>query len=489
MAVPVAVPKLGNRMRGGLVAEWYQPDGASVQHGEPVCRLECDFVAFDIEAEGDGVLRHRMDAGLVRPPGDLLGVILGAGERMPAFEPVDLEALLPEAFEDDDLVGDESTVEPIAFGAARWETTDEPARVSTGQREWFDLADMEAPRHDEAPEQEREPFSDEPSSFGDTTVGLLDAEGRFEPKARVDTQAVDDSSEDGLDQRPPFAFPRLFTPNEYESRPGDGWDVVPGDSADFASDLFAVPRDVTLEAHVEPSTPSEEEPESSEFAAWLDSEPAAQTTRAPDAKVPDQDWDEWSEDAIERARDGRRPPAALTMQLSVTLGEAKKMRESLTREWRATAVRPSTEDVVLRAAARAFRELPFVQTGSVALRVLAEGTETLRLVSEAASRPFRDAVEWRAEDESESTADFVLTSYAAVGIEQASPALDEQDFLALALGCERTEARWDGERFVAEVRATVGLTYDPVQISDGMAARFMGRMRDLVESPYVLLAD
>ncbi len=60
MPIPVAVPRLGNRMRGGLVAEWYHPDGARVQHGDPVCRLECDFVAVDLEADGDGVLPDRL---------------------------------------------------------------------------------------------------------------------------------------------------------------------------------------------------------------------------------------------------------------------------------------------------------------------------------------------------------------------------------------------------------------------------------------------
>ena len=103
MAVPVAVPKLGNRMRAGVVSEWYQPDGATVQAGDLVCCLECDSVVVDIEAEGDGVLRHRVQAGLVRPPGDLLGVVLARGERAPAFEPVDVDEILPGADDDPDV--------------------------------------------------------------------------------------------------------------------------------------------------------------------------------------------------------------------------------------------------------------------------------------------------------------------------------------------------------------------------------------------------
>lgn len=73
-------------MVGGLVAEWYRPDGAEVAPGEPVCRLECDFIAFDIEAEGAGVLRHRRPAGSIERKGTILGVIVSRGEGLPPDE-------------------------------------------------------------------------------------------------------------------------------------------------------------------------------------------------------------------------------------------------------------------------------------------------------------------------------------------------------------------------------------------------------------------
>src|SRR5687767_15972818 len=74
-------------MVGGLVAEWYRPDGAAVQPGDPVCRIECAFVAFEVEAEKAGLLLHRRPAGSIERPGVVLGHILAAGEAVPNEHP------------------------------------------------------------------------------------------------------------------------------------------------------------------------------------------------------------------------------------------------------------------------------------------------------------------------------------------------------------------------------------------------------------------
>ena len=47
MAVTITVPDLGAGFAGGLVAEWYVADGAMVDTGELVCRIESDFVLAD----------------------------------------------------------------------------------------------------------------------------------------------------------------------------------------------------------------------------------------------------------------------------------------------------------------------------------------------------------------------------------------------------------------------------------------------------------
>lgn len=86
MAVPVSVPNLGPDMAGGVVAEWYVPDGAAVDTGDLVCRVECEFVAVEIEAEAPGVLHWRAAAGSIERVDAVIGIITRPGEATPGPE-------------------------------------------------------------------------------------------------------------------------------------------------------------------------------------------------------------------------------------------------------------------------------------------------------------------------------------------------------------------------------------------------------------------
>lgn len=112
MVAVVRVPDLGTEMVGGVVAEWYRADGSEVAEGEPVCRLECDFIAVEIEATAAGVLRHRRPAGSIERKGAVLGLVVGRGEAMPPDEAVRaLEAAAVER-----LAGTHSALVPATVG-------------------------------------------------------------------------------------------------------------------------------------------------------------------------------------------------------------------------------------------------------------------------------------------------------------------------------------------------------------------------------------
>jgi len=101
LAVSISVPNLGPEMAGGIVAEWYRPDGATVDHGELICRLECEFVAVEIEAEAPGLLHHRRPAGSIERPGVVIGLVLAPGEALPD-EPAQAEIPPPSRADEDD---------------------------------------------------------------------------------------------------------------------------------------------------------------------------------------------------------------------------------------------------------------------------------------------------------------------------------------------------------------------------------------------------
>lgn len=192
MAVSVEVPDLGPAMAGGVVAEWYLPDGAPVSPGDIVCRVECDFVAVDVEAERPGLLRHQKPAGSIERPGAVLGLILEPGEAIPS-EPAHRPVEASEFGEDEPLLDDE---------AAAFLAPDAPV---------------------DAPAFEESPFEFEP-----------------QPEAK-------EEFEEALAEAVVVPFPRRFTP-----APGlPAWGEAPGDSVEFRSSLFE-PVDEVAETLPEP---------------------------------------------------------------------------------------------------------------------------------------------------------------------------------------------------------------------------------------------
>lgn len=91
MAVSVIVPKLAADEAGAMLTEWYCQEGEQVVAGQPLCRLERDFVACEVEAEEGGVLSYAVGVGDAPAPGDVLAYLapsadgsVGAAEGQPA---------------------------------------------------------------------------------------------------------------------------------------------------------------------------------------------------------------------------------------------------------------------------------------------------------------------------------------------------------------------------------------------------------------------
>lgn len=121
MVVNVAIPDFGPGFTSGFVAEWYVADGARVDTGEPVCRVENAFLAVELEASGPGFLHHRTAAGEHQPPEAVLAVILAPGEvaagtpASPVPE-VALAASSAECASDSDDTADEAPPTPVPPG-------------------------------------------------------------------------------------------------------------------------------------------------------------------------------------------------------------------------------------------------------------------------------------------------------------------------------------------------------------------------------------
>ncbi len=395
MAVSVELPKLGLQAPPALLAEWYLPDGVTVHRGEALCRIETNNVAVEVEAEGDGVLRHRLEAGRERPAGDILGVILASGERMPELPPVG-ELPIPTA----------------------------TANHGPSEDEW--QASVRAMRY--WPPDATEPAGDDPEP------------PPAEPENAEPAKAFE-----------LVPFPRKAAPAEPSN-----WDVAPGDAADFASALLRpetpgpLPRD---------DTAVRDEPE-------MD---AAEHSHSELGAAPE------TPDAVQ---------AALSMRVTVDLVETHKLRAQLGREWRDADLSPTNADVVVRAVGRAAIE--FGGDGSVALRTFDGEQARAVMLRDAGLVPFRQAVlELRKNEPGPIDAACIVSLFEDV--DEAEPPLEPGSSFALAIGGERSAVRWDGERAGPGAELTLTLRCDPALVEPFEAARFLARVRELVEAPYALL--
>ena len=84
MATDFLMPKLGLTMEEGTVLEWLVDDGAAVEPGTPVLRIETDKVESDVEAVGSGRLHRLVEVGTTHACGAVIALLLADGETPPS---------------------------------------------------------------------------------------------------------------------------------------------------------------------------------------------------------------------------------------------------------------------------------------------------------------------------------------------------------------------------------------------------------------------
>jgi len=93
----VVMPKLGLTMTEATLAEWHKQDGEYVEKGEPLFTIETEKVTLEIEAPASGMLHSLVAAGetvpVMRPVATLLGT---PGEPKPPGEAVAVPTTQPE---------------------------------------------------------------------------------------------------------------------------------------------------------------------------------------------------------------------------------------------------------------------------------------------------------------------------------------------------------------------------------------------------------
>ena len=468
MSTEILVPALGGEPREAVIAEWYKADGDAVRPGEAVYRLETDFVAVDIEAEEDGVLRHWIQAGELRLPGQVVALILEPGEL---FED-------PQDDADNGLVIDITDFLPAA---ARGEPVQDAADaadewLSSGEDDEDDeLTEMAAAEPVFEAEESGEPVEPEGGSWASAMSDWA--------RSRREALAIEGDA-------PPMPLMRRALPPAPPIMAGSAWDSVPGDNQDLNRGGWGSGSDDAIHQDLRDALESSED-------EWEELEPPV---KDPSAPLPD-DMDSVTpllfrnnnglEEMWLAEHSGGGSPVLLTLKVSVHMAEARKMRDQLAREWRAWNVAPDDDDIVVRALARAAMEDEHLrQRGDSIGLVLTDGAEERVAVLEGASRgQFRERVESLSaarQGTPQGNCVATVTSFAAFGLDEGTPPLPDDHPFALSVGAIRSVYEV-GQIPVPMV--SLVLAYTPELMAVGQAARLLGRVKELLEAPYALFAD
>lgn len=470
MAVEVTMPKLGLTMSEGLLARWLVADGEHVTKGQPIFEIETDKASVEAEAAVDGVLSVAVEAGSVIPVMGVVGYILAPGEKMPETGLSALEGELTGA----GVVEQAGTrrVEgqpsrPSASPAARRRAQELEVDISqirgTGEGGRVTIADVEAfaavaQRAVDAPQE----TEDWPAGHELRASPLAK---RMAREAGIDLAAVQGTGPGGR-----------ITRQDVE--------LALGEPEHAGIDFVSAPG-----AGISPA--SNEGPPEGELVALGG-------VRAIIA---------------ERMLASAQGTAAVTLTTTVDATELIARRDRFNEgPDEELSVRVSYNDILIKILAVALKEFPYMNAhqGEGGVRLLpyvhiglAVDTERGLLVivvrdvdqksipeiSRETSDKAQQAMAGTITPDELSGGTFTLTNLGAFGVEAYTPIINPPEAAVLGVGrIQPAPMVYRGEIALRQSMA-LSLTFDHRLIDGAPAARFLARVRELIEKPHLMLGE
>ena len=447
MPKEIYLVKVGMNMTEGVVEEWYIADGAAVDEGEMLYRLETEKVNLDVDAETSGIVKHVVGEGVTMKPGDVVGYIYAADEAIPDE--------LPQA----GPAAPESTAES-APGAVSPVQSATPASV--GGR----LLSSPAARR----------------LAGELNVDITTLNGTG-PGGRIveaDVQAAVDAA------RPAAPSPSSPMARKLARELGVDLARVRGTGPGGR-----ITKDDVERAAAAPPAPAA-------APAFASGEDRVMPVRGMRKTI------------AARMFDSLHSSAQLTMDMDANMDDAVKLRNQLVEEWRDEGVRPTYTDLVVRAAAKALEKHPLMNSvfGETELTLrgdinvgmavaLEEGLivpvvhHANRLsMKELARESGRLAAAARdgaltPDDLQDGT--FTVSALGMFGVDAFTPIINAPQSGILGVNRLRDDLKWASDTPVKTQVMRLSLTWDHRALDGAPAARFLAAVRDLLEAPFRLL--
>lgn len=468
MPTEIYLIKVGMNMTEGVVEEWCIADGADVAAGELLYRLETEKVNLDVDADVGGTVRHLVGEGITKEPGDVIGYIYAAGEAIPD--------VLPGADGGPPAAVGAPADEPVAEAEVVAINRSAPARSDDGRIKSSPAARRLA----------GELGVDFESLAGSGPGGRI---VEADVQAAADSGDADTAAAGGA-QRPSSPIARKLARElgidlSRVNGTGPGGRITKEDVEAAAATRAGAP--MTAET-------------------LRSGSPAVASTR-PSSAVPIRGM---RKTIAARMHESLQTMAQLTMDMDVVMDDAIKLRKQLIEEWQDEGVRPSYNDLVIRAVAKALLEHPLMNASfgdreielhghaNVGMAVaLDEGLivpvvqqADVRSLKEIALESARLAVAARdntlaLDDLQHGT--FTVSALGMFGVDAFTPIINSPQAGILGVNRIRDDVAWDGDRPVRQQVMRLSLTWDHRVLDGAPAAQFLATVKALLEAPFRLL--
>jgi pyruvate dehydrogenase E2 component (dihydrolipoamide acetyltransferase) len=456
MPIEVKMPKLGLTMEQGTVVEWLKAEGDAVKQGQPLFVLETDKLTLEAEAPASGTLGQILiPAGTTVSTGTAVGLIYLAGEVLASSPEVRVQPA-------NDPVSAKHKATPVARRLAEEAGLDIGSLQGTGRG-------------------------------GRVTSGDVE-------RAMVGLQAKADSPSDqpGREDVPKGARQKIkASPRARRLAEEAGLDLASVEGTGRGGRVMA--SDVERAIEKAPSAPMV-----GETRALAGAHPVPSTgDTVPFSGVR----------GVIAARmfASAQSTAAVTTTTQADATELVRLRQGLSQEWQAeVGLAPSYNDLLLAILTRALAEFPYMNAHIVGEEIhyleeinigLAVDTErglivpvvpgVQRLTLQDLARTTQDLVrrarEGKLLPDELGGGTFTLSNLGSFDVEASTPIINLPECAILGVG--RIGARpavFEGELCVRQT-VTLSLTYDHRAIDGAPAARFLERLKALVEQPALAL--
>lgn len=452
MPAEIYLVKVGMNMTEGIVEEWYIADGARVEKGQLLYRLETEKVNLDVDAESSGTVKHLVGEGVTMKPGDIVGYIFADGEAIP-----------------ENLGAGSGTapaeVAPAAQAAASPVAAAAPAAAATG----------EGGRLLSSPAARR--------LAKELGVDIADVGGTG-PGGRIIEADVQRAAAEQATAGGPSSPLARKTAREL----GVDINTVKGTG----------PGGRVTKDDVEAAAAAAK----SRAAA-----PAAARTAAPGRTVPVKGM---RKTIASRMQESLMTMAQLTMDMDVNMDDAIKLRTQLVEEWKDEGIKPTYTDLVVRAVGKALEKHPLMNASwgdteitlhseiHVGMAVALPEGLIVPVVRDAAERGFKSLAREttrlaQAVRDNKVSLDelqggtFTVSALGMFGVDSFTPIINAPQAGILGVNRIRDDVRWDGNTPVKTQVMRLSLTWDHRVLDGAPAAEFLRTVKNLLEAPYRLL--